>query len=397
MRGTLPLRAYYVASFAVGGVYLPYFPQWLVGRGMGGLELGMISAAAPAMGILAPTAFGVAADALGLRRGLLQIACGGALVAFGSLSFAVARHLPLGFGGMLLAALVIALFRSPMTMIMDVVALERAPQVGTTYGRLRLWGSLGFLGAALAAGYAMDPGDALSFPLVCTAALASTFVATLWLPRHAELPHRADRRAIWQVLAQPDYRHFLFVAFLGQIGHVAYDMGFSLHLASLGVSRLGIGVAWALGTGAEVFLMALSGPMLRQYPPAAVLAVGLAGAAFRWGLLAAIRAPHLLFLLQPLHAVSFGLVWLAEVTYASRRFPAQLLATAQGLFATALGLGSAVGMVTWGGVYQRAGSAFMFAGAAFFAVCASAFAVALDRRVRAPVESQSTTREVFKT
>jgi PPP family 3-phenylpropionic acid transporter len=396
MRRTLPLRAYYVASFAVGGVYLPYFPQWVVGRGMGGLELGMICAAAPAMGVLAPTAFGVTADALGLRGGLLQIACGGALLAFGSLSFAVARGAPLGFGGLLLAALVIALFRSPMTMIMDVVALERAPQVGTTYGRLRLWGSLGFLAAVLAGSW-MDPHDALAFPLVCTAALAATFLTTIWLPRRAELPHRADRRAIQRVLSQPDYRHFLFITFLGQCGHVAYDMGFSLHLASLGVARRGIGAAWALGTGAEVLLMAMSGPMLRQYPPAALLAIGLGGAAVRWGLLAAIRSHPVLFVLQPLHAVSFGLVWLAQVTYASRRFPAELLATAQGLFATAVGLGSAVGMVIWGAVYQREGSAFMFAGAAFFAVCASAFAVALDRRVRAPVEGQSATTELFKT
>ena len=117
----------------------------------------------------------------------------------------------------------------------------------------------------------------------------------------------------------------------------------------------------------------------------------------RQGRLAAIRSPPILFVLQPLHAVSFGLVWLAQVTYASRRFPPQLLATAQGLFATAFGLGSAVGMVMWGVVYQRGGSAFMFAGAAFFAVCASAFAVALDRRVRAPVEGQSATTELFKT
>jgi PPP family 3-phenylpropionic acid transporter len=93
--------------------------------------------------------------------------------------------------------------------------------------------------------------------------------------------------------------------------------------------------------------------------------------------------------LQPLHAVSFGLTWLAEVTYASRRFPAEVLATAQGLFATAMGLGSAAGMVLWGWAYQRAGGPFMFAGAACFAVCASALAVALDRRVRAPVRSDS--------
>jgi MFS transporter, PPP family, 3-phenylpropionic acid transporter len=389
MRGTFPLRAFYVASFAVGGMYLPYLPQWLQGRGIRGVELGMIAAAAPAMNVLAPTAFGVAADALALRGGLLQVTAGGALLAFGSLSLAVAWHVPLGFGALFLAALLIALFRSPMTVILDVVALERAPAVGTTYGRLRLWGSLGFLGSALAAGCWMDPRDALAFPALCTTALAASFVGSFWLPRRAEIPDPADGRSVLRALGERDFRWFLAAVFLGQCGHVAYDVGFSLHLADLGVPRAWIGVAWALGTGAEVVLMAWSGPMLRRFAASTLLAVALAGAALRWGLLAAVRSPPWLFVLQPLHAVSFGLTWLAAVTYASRRFPARLLGTAQGLFATAMGLGSAAGMVLWSGVYQRSGGAFMFAGAACFAVCASALAVALDRRVRAPVRSDS--------
>jgi hypothetical protein len=46
-------------------------------------------------------------------------------------------------------------------------------------------------------------------------------------------------------------------------------------------------------------------------------------------------------------------------------------------------------MLTWGLVYQRAGGSLVFAGAACFAVGASAFAVALDRKVRVPVESST--------
>jgi hypothetical protein len=111
------------------------------------------------------------------------------------------------------------------------------------------------------------------------------------------------------------------------------------------------------------------------------------GAAARWALLATVRSPLLVFALQPMHAVSFALVWLAQVTYTARRFPAHSLATAQGLFATAVGFGNVVGMVLWGPVYSRAGGSFMFAGAAGFAVCASALAAVLDRRVKTPVKS----------
>jgi PPP family 3-phenylpropionic acid transporter len=89
MRGTLPLRVYYVASFAVGGVFVPFFPRWLEARGMFGLRLGIISAAAPAMALFAPAAFGVVADALAIRVGLLQLACLGALASFATLAISV--------------------------------------------------------------------------------------------------------------------------------------------------------------------------------------------------------------------------------------------------------------------------------------------------------------------
>jgi hypothetical protein len=62
-----------------------------------------------------------------------------------------------------------AAFRSPMVMLADVVALERARSAGTTYGRLRLWGSVGFLMAALAIvklanGLDVTPADLLTRP-----------------------------------------------------------------------------------------------------------------------------------------------------------------------------------------------------------------------------------------
>lgn len=388
MRRTLPLRAYYVASFAVGGVYMPFFPQWLASRGMHGAGLGLIVAAWPGMGIVAPTALGVVADALQLRRGLLQIACGGALVAFGALTAAAARGLPLGFSQLLLAAVAIALFRSPMVMMMDVVAIEHAPRVGTTYGRLRLWGSVGFMAAVSLAGPFVDPKiHPLALPWICTGLVAAAFLCSLALPRHAELPRRDGGHRVLLLATAPDFLLFLAVMFLGQCGHAAYDMCFSMHLRSMGVSQASVGVAWAIGVAAEVILMAASARIFRNYPASALLVLALGAAALRWMAIAAAHSTLVLFALQPLHALSYGLMWLAGVSYTSHRFPTDRSATAQGLLVTATGLGSVAGMLLWAPLFARAGGAFMFAGAACFAVCGCACAFALDRRVRAPVQS----------
>jgi PPP family 3-phenylpropionic acid transporter len=358
---------------------------------MFGLKLGAICAAGPAMGLLAPTLFGIAADGLDIRVGLLQIACGGALFAFASLAVAMGFGVPLGFGGLLFAALAIALFRTPMSLMADVLALERAPRTGTTYGRFRLWGSVGFLTATLLAGLWVDPRGALVFPIVCSSALALGFVSSLALPRHAELPDRGDGEGLARLLRDGPLRMLLVATFLGQCGHVAYDMGFSIYLFDLGVPRGWVGVAWALGTGSEVLLMAWSAPVFRRFADPSLLAFGLAAGAARWVLLTVVRSPGLILLLQPLHALSFGLVWLAAVSYTARRYPSRSLATAQGLFVTAVGTGSITGMLLWGPVYQRGGGSFMFAGAACFSACAAVVAVALDRKTRAETAAYGTT------
>ena len=382
-RGALLLRAYYVTSYTVGGVYLPFFPRWLEGRGMHGLELGVVCAATPAMGLVAPALFGVVADALSLRVGLLQLACAGTLVAFGSLASLVALSAPLGFWSLLAAALFISFFRSPMIMIADVVALERAPRFGTTYGRIRLWGSLGFLVTAQLASLWIDPRDPLEVPAVCTLGMATGFVASLTLPRKAEMPKKTDSRGMLRLLAEEDFRLLLVAVFLSQCGHAAYDTLFSIRLFDLGIPRPLIGLAWAIGTGAEVAMMAWSAPAFRSYPAPRLLAFAFAAASLRWVLLGVVTTSATILLLQPLHALSFGLVWIAAVSFVSHRFSNRSLATAQGLLVTSVGAGSIVGMLVWPPVYVRLGGAYVFGGAACFAAVAAAFAVALDRTARA--------------
>jgi PPP family 3-phenylpropionic acid transporter len=377
MRGSVSLRVYYLAAFAAGGLYLPFFPRWLEARGMRGIELGVIAAAAPAMGVLAPVAIGTAADALGLRGGLLQVACAGALVSWGSLTLAAAFGAPLGFGTLLVAALAFALFRSPMTLIADVTALEGARSAGTSYGRLRLWGSVGFGGAVLLAGRFVDPTRRETFPVVTTATLVAALLASLRIPSRAELPKRGDRRGALELLAAPDFRTFLAAAFLGQCAHAGYDLCFTLHLLDLGVPTATIGVAWALGTACEVALMALTGPAFRAFPPALLLAFALGSASLRWAALATVRSPTALLALQPLHALSFGLMWLSAVNFTAQRASPRSLGAAQGLLVTAFGSGSVCGMIFWGPAYQRGGGGLVFASTACVAACAAGLATLL--------------------
>jgi len=385
----LTLRLYYLASFAALGAHAPYFPSWLMARGVEGLSMGLVTGLIPAMGVLGPPAVGLLADALGLRGSLLRVASLGACLSMGALAVGAAAF-GLSYGALFALVLLFGIFRSPMVMLADVVALERARGAGTTYGALRLWGSVGFLAAVLLAGRTVDLRAPASLPATVAGLLLVAFLAALTLPgRPAQpgLPAAAEARAL---LSAPDFTLFLAVSALSQLAHASYDLCFTLHLHDLGAPGPAAGVLWAAGVGFEVALMVFAERIVTRFSAPPLLAFAVAGAAARWALLASVRSLPVLLALQPLHALSFGLWWVASVSYIKGRAPGHALATAQGLFSAAVAAGAVAGNLAWGGLYRRAGGGVVFAAASAIALGAAVLAASWVRLTRRPVVQPST-------
>jgi len=378
--GLLSLRLYYFASFAALGAYAPFFPRWLEARGVRGLAMGAIAALLPAMGILGPPVVGLLADALGLRGSLLRVACLGACLSMGALGVAGALRPALSFGFIFGAVLLYAAFRSPMVMLADVVALERVRAAGTTYGRVRMWGSVGFLAAVLVLGRVVDPAAASAVPVAIAALLLATTGAAWTLPAKPDgrrLPVVPEARAL---LAAPDFAVFLVASLLAQSAHAGYDLCFSLHLHDLGADGAVTGVAWGIGVVFEITVMIFAESLVARFSAPWLLVLSLFGAAARWALIASVRSLPALLAIQPLHALSFALWWLASLAYVRGRAPAHALATGQGLFSAATAVGSVLGMLVWGTIYRRAGGASVFGAAAVVALAAAMVALSWSRR-----------------
>jgi PPP family 3-phenylpropionic acid transporter len=388
--GATPIIVYYLAAFAALGAYLPFFPRWLEARGLAGVEMGAVASAIPIMGVVGPPLFGLAADALGVRRGLLRFAAVGALLSIGVVTAAATLPAAPAFGAVFAAMLAYALFWSPLLMVADVIALEHTMTTGTSYGRIRAWGSFGFLIAAAAVGRWVDPTAKAALPIAIAAGLVAAVGATFLLPppsasapaSFATAPMRGLRDLVGPHSA--DIRLFLLASFLGQLAHASYDLCFSLHLRDLGFPAHLVGVTWAFGVVAEVMLIAWSGRLLARVPARVLLVVAFSVAAIRWALLASVRSTPALFALQPLHAFSFAMMWIASQGYLRERFEASMLGTAQGAFFGTLAAGSVVGMLVWGGTYARYGGGVVFGSASIIAVAAAGVAVLFARSVRNP-------------
>jgi PPP family 3-phenylpropionic acid transporter len=148
-------------------------------------------------------------------------------------------------------------------------------------------------------------------------------------------------------------------------------------MRDLGASSAAIGALWGLGVLAEIVLMAGAGTLFVKRKSEAWLALAYAGGALRWFAIALLPAIEWAFLVQPLHACSFALMWLASVQYVRRWAERGLLGSAQGLMTAAVALGGVGGMLAWGPLYASAGGRVVFVIAGCLALTSAAIAAIL--------------------
>jgi len=368
------IAGFYAIYFGAIGLFAPYFALYLKALGLPPPTLARVMALGPAMTLLSPPLFGLLADARHSRVWVLR-AC--------SLLTAIAFTGLLASRGLVMLYATVAmfyLFRAPITSLVDAVALAVARREGTTYGAIRLWGSLGFVVTVQAGGFVLEASGSRS---VLTAG-AICFGMTALLAWRMPAPPIAARPAVlssWRrLLAHRQMWIFVGTAALAQAANAAYDACYALHLAALGHAGAFIGLALGLGTLGEVLLMWRSGGLFARFAPAVLLAWAVGIAVMRWTLIAVLDAPWAILLVQPLHAFTFGLFYIASVTWVREHAGEEVPTAAQGLFAAAGALGATLGTAGSGAIFASTGGRGVFLAAAVVAAFAFAGALLLGAR-----------------
>jgi PPP family 3-phenylpropionic acid transporter len=269
----------------------------------------------------------------------------------------------------LLLSMLVGASRAAILPVGEALVLQEAKAQGISYGRVRLWGSLTFMLAAIGGGLWIErAGAGIVLGLMVATALINV-IACLQLPddragARPTSPPRLDR-----LLRRPAFLAFVLAAGLIQVSHAVYYGFATLYWQTLGYSEAVIGALWAEGVLAEILLFAAAGAVMRRIEPVRLLALAGAITAVRWGLSALATDLPLLILAQTLHAVSFGATHLAAMHYLRDQVPADLQASAQGFYA-AIGNALLFGLITplAGWLYAQAG------GQAFWPMAALAMA-----------------------
>jgi len=371
------LALFYTAYFAVAGIMLPYWPAWLESRGLHPVTIGAVLAVGFWIKLAAHPLMAAVADATGALRGLTVALSAAALLVYAG--FGVAES---AWHYMLLAALAGITFQTIMP-LGEALALAEIKERRLDYGRIRIWGSVSFMAAAAAGGWAIDHFRAGVVLPLALAALAALVLAAATLPRR-----RVETRRPWSWAAAgrmvADRRFLAFVAAAGaaQASHaVFYGFG-TIAWRKIGFDDTVIGVLWTLGVVAEIVLFWMAGRLGRFGSAPFLFMLAGFGVMLRWPLTAIADTVAAAAALQVLHALTFGAAHLGAMRYLQDNAPPGLEATTQALYyALVTGVLMGTVMPLAGVLYEHFGMAAYHAmgGLGLVTLAASAILVRLSR------------------
>jgi len=360
LTNTRYLAAYYFAYFVAVGVFEPFLtPLWRE-FGLSSAEIGLLNAIMPAVATVAPFLWTAYADVT--RRGDRIFLWSTWVSAFAAIALPNAqRFVPAAVGIFCLAA-----FRTPLIPFANSMTLRALKDRPQRYAAIRLWGTIGYIVAAVGAGPVMDRlGLRIGMYGVAVAMLACGAVA--WVGRSRERV-RLNPVGLQEILAATQDRRLLVLVAatgLAWVSYGPYGTFYTIHLEHLGFSRAFAGAAWALAAGSELAVMLLWPRMCRWAAPRTWLIVGLSAHPVRWLLSSIAHDPVPLLAIQLTHAVTFGVFYLAAVQSVESLVPDGLRTTAQGVFASVtFGVGGLVGSSLGGLLYEAIGMTALYIAAA---------------------------------
>ena len=343
-------RLFFGLQYAGIGTFFPYLALYLRNLGLTGAEIGLLLALGPFIAFLVQPLWGMASDVYHRHRLALMFACLGISVTIFAYSQVTAFWL------LLLLTILHAIMMAPTTILSTSLALEhlQRQEDGTSFGSLRLFGSIGFTFMTFGIGtWLVDKGN-IWWILPIYALINLGLGLTAWSFPDADIHGKVRWR---QGLAILRGRADLFWLLAGLV-LIGMTMGignnyFSIYMTDIGAVGWMIGGALALAAIFEVPLMALAPAFVRRWGVRLVLVGCSALLPLRWLLYLLIDRPALVLPFQVLHSIAMMALLVVGILFMDRLLEPKLRASGQALYAAALhGIGPGTGLYLGGLLYD---------------------------------------------
>jgi len=365
------LAGFYFFYFAVLGALVPYWGLYLKSIGFTPVDIGSLMAVLMLSRIVAPNVWAYIADHREDRMRVVRVASFLTVLLFAGVFVGTS------FWWLALVMLAFSFFWHASLPLIEVQVMHHTRNKPGAYGRVRLWGSLGFIASVAALGPVLDAAGPWWILPALIALMAGIWLYSLTLPESEMAGHMEHAGPFMKVVLRPEILAFLAACLLMQVSHGPYYTFYSIYLEGHGYTKTVIGLLWAYAVVCEIGVFLFMPRILAQVSVRTVLMVSFALAAARWLMIGYFPdSLAWLILAQTLHAASFGTFHAAGMQMVYRFFVGKHQHRGQAVYSTvAFGVGGAVGSYYSGHTWETLGPGLTFAIAA--GAAALAFVVAL--------------------
>jgi len=334
------LSLFYFFYFSVVGVYLIFMPKVLSGIGYSAEEIGVIFAAGPLVRFILPMLF---IRGLELNRKVFNVAL--IIMVLSSISFYLSVN---DFYKLLLSNIFLGVGLSLIHPYIEVISLKVIGK--ERYGKIRLFGSIGFVMVALVLVKVLSsPYTALNFLLTLT--IVTAFISFVIAKQADKKEETKTSTMINDINIFRDYPLWAGLILM-QVSFGAFYNFFTIYATDHGISLDTTIYLWSFGVLVEIVMLYSQGRFLKQNL-LVILQLTAAITAIRWFLVYAYPTNlPLLYFSQSLHAFSFALFHSATIAYLFHLYKHKALAQ-QFFSGVSYGLGGLSGALLSGYIYEH--------------------------------------------
>jgi PPP family 3-phenylpropionic acid transporter len=340
---------FYLGYYGALGAYTPYIGRWVSANGHGGYVVGAMLALWYGGRIVAPPTWARMSARSATPGRWLVAGCLLAMLGFAGFT---------GFDTGVMLFVTMAWFGVFFNAVMpqfEAMTLSALGPRNHDYGRIRMWGSVGFLVVAGGYGWLLDRLGNDAFVWLTLPWLLLT-VAAAWLhrgdrPARLEAPAGRPRGELWR---RPGTRHLLVTALLMQLGFGPFYVFYTLHLQAQGHDGFAVGALWAIGVLCEIVMFWLAPRLVQRYGAHRLMMACIVATTLRWTVVALFGSSFVwMALAQTGHALSFAAFHAGCMRRMAELFPERRdMAAAQGMlygFSGGIGgvAGAGVAAVAW--------------------------------------------------
>ncbi len=345
------ISAFFFFYFSIIGVYIVFLPKILSQLGYSSFEIGVIYAAAPLIRFALPFAFGkfIALDKKAFYASLAN------LIFTGFLFYISIEN----FYAFLLANI---LFGASIGIILPFIESYSLKLLGKkTYGKSRLFGSLGFMITALVLSRFLEQN--LGLHVLFVNIILTVLVSFMIVAKNENFASRAKTKDKINLIKHLPYWLSLV---LMQVSFGAFYNFFTIYETSYGVSLEQVGWLWTFGVCCEIVLFYTQASLLKRFSLGFLIKSSYLITVIRWLLLYLFPSSlGFTYLSQSLHAFSFALFHTAAFSYLHAIYKNSSLAS-QFYYGISYGLGALLGSLIAGATYGE----YVYLISAFIAILA---------------------------